>query len=93
MKSVPIAEFRHEPGRVLDGVAHGESYVITRYHRPVARITPLTDEPAWPRGSDIMKAVRAYRRNAGDVAGFTPEWLAAQRAEDDLEPDPWERAE
>lgn len=93
MKSVPIAEFRHEPGRVLDGVSHGESYVITRYHRPVARIVPLGDESAWPRGSDVMKSIRAYRRTASPVTGFTPEWLAEQRAQEDQEPDPWERTE
>lgn len=39
-----------------------------------------------------MNAVRAYRRNVGGPTGFTPEWLAEQRAEDDQEPDPWERA-
>lgn len=40
MKSISVGELRQNPTRMLDDVAAGETYLVTRHHREVARIVP-----------------------------------------------------
>ena len=41
---IPQRELRNDNARVLDAVARGESFVITRRGRPVAELRPVADQ-------------------------------------------------
>lgn len=41
---IPQRELRNDNARVLDAVARGESFVITRNGRPVAELRPVADQ-------------------------------------------------
>ncbi len=41
MKAVSVAELRQNPTRVLDDAAAGQTYVVTKDHRPWAQLGPL----------------------------------------------------
>jgi len=87
MKTISIAELRHDPGPALDAVATGDSYVITRYRRPVARLVPVEPTLA-PSGREVMEALHSLT----SVPGWAEE-LRVQRAEiDEQASDPWSRA-
>jgi len=45
MKSITVAELRQNPTSALDDVEAGESYVVTRHRRPIARLVPVESEP------------------------------------------------
>lgn len=40
MKTISVGELRQNPTQMLDDVAAGETYVVTRHSREVARIVP-----------------------------------------------------
>lgn len=40
MKTVSVRELRQNPSQMLRDVEAGESYVITSYNRPIARVEP-----------------------------------------------------
>jgi len=48
VKTITVGQLRQNPTRMLDEVAAGESYTVTRHGHPVARIEPMW-EPATPR--------------------------------------------
>ena len=55
MKTVTLTEFRsHASGMVTD-VEHGETLIVLRHGRPVARVSPVADqssrEPSWKRSA------------------------------------------
>lgn len=85
MNTVSIAELRQNPTPVLDAVEHGETYVVTRYRKEIARIVP----PQVRRPVTAAAAMAVY-----DVAPLTDDsWaqeIAADRAAFDAETtDPW----
>lgn len=41
---IPQRELRNDNARILDAVARGESFVITRHGRPVAELRPIVDQ-------------------------------------------------
>lgn len=41
---IPQRELRNDNARVLDAVARGESFVITRHGLPVAELRPVADQ-------------------------------------------------
>lgn len=41
MKSITVAELRQNPTPALNEVAEGESLVITKHRRPVAKLVPV----------------------------------------------------
>ncbi|KHL00079.1 hypothetical protein LK09_01715 [Microbacterium mangrovi] len=87
MKTISIADLRHDPGPALDAVANGDTYVVTRYRRPVARLVPV-DRSAPPSGREAMEILRSLAA----VPGWAEE-LRAQRAEIDSQiSDPWDPA-
>lgn len=82
MNSVSIAELRQNPTPVLDAVEHGETYVVTRYRKEIARLVPPVDrQPA--SGRDVMAALRRTPLEdsswadevAADRAAFDAEWV------------------
>lgn len=42
MKTISVGELRQNPTRMLDDVAAGETYRVTRHNREIARVVPTT---------------------------------------------------
>ncbi len=40
MKTIPVATLRQNPTQALDEVERGETYIVTRHNREVARLVP-----------------------------------------------------
>lgn len=68
MREVQASEAKTHLPRLLDEVERGETIVITRHGRPIARIIPETDR----RRADFERAVRGFevlrQRLAGRVS-------------------------
>jgi prevent-host-death family protein len=45
MKTVNIHEAKTHLSRLLEGVAKGESFVIAKSGKPVAKVTPIVEKP------------------------------------------------
>ncbi|WP_369369666.1 type II toxin-antitoxin system Phd/YefM family antitoxin [Promicromonospora sp. Populi] len=85
MNSVSIAELRQNPTPVLDAVERGETYVVTRYRKEIARLVPVVDRRP-VSGRDVMAALRRTPLEDGSWA----DEIAADRAAFDAEwVDPW----
>jgi len=66
MKTVQASEAKARLLQLLDDVERGETVVITRHGRPVARLTPDAER----RRADIeaaIEAIRALRRRVGTL--------------------------
>jgi prevent-host-death family protein len=73
VKVVAFTEFRKNASHLITEVSQGESLVIFRHGRPVARVTPYSEEskgaPAWKQpgirlhipGADIASAILQER--------------------------------
>lgn len=83
MKVITVGQLRQNPTRALDEVAEGETYVVTRHRREVARLVP----PARRRPVAAAEVVDALRRTP--LRRGWADDLAADRAAVDAEPDPW----
>lgn len=56
--------------RLLSDVAHGDTIIITKHGKPVAKIVPYADTQ--PRDKQaVVDALRAYRRTAPALNGVT----------------------
>lgn len=44
MRTITVAELRQNPTAALDDVAHGETLVVTKHRRPVAKLVPPDDD-------------------------------------------------
>ena len=53
MKTVTLTEFRSHASGMLTDVEHGETIVVLRHGRPIARVSPVEAEenrqPSWKR--------------------------------------------
>lgn len=77
MREVQASEAKTHLPKLLDEVEHGETIVITRHGRPIARLVPNIDQ----RQVDATKAVdaiRALRKGSGKI---TVEELLSMRDE------------
>ncbi len=45
MKAITVAELRQNPTEALAEVEAGETYVVTRHRRPIAKLVPVDAEP------------------------------------------------
>ena len=45
MKTITVAELRQNPTEALADVEGGETYVVTKHRRPIARLVPVEAEP------------------------------------------------
>ena len=85
MNSVSIAELRQNPTPVLDAVERGETYVVTRYRKEIARLVPAVDrQPV--SGRDVMAALR---RTPLEDSSWADEVTADRAAFDAEWVDPW----
>lgn len=79
MKTITVAELRQNPTDALAEVESGETYVVTRHRRPIARLVPMQEghlELPPPRNPD---APRPAFWNDGQLR--TPEEIDALLAE------------
>jgi antitoxin (DNA-binding transcriptional repressor) of toxin-antitoxin stability system len=86
MGTISVGELRQNPTSALAAVEGGETYIVTRYRRPVARLVPIA-RPA-PRGADLTRLGERFKARHPGAAGFTQAWLDQSRAEASA-PDPW----
>lgn len=70
MESITVAELRQNPTSALERVADGESLVVTKHRRPVAKLVPPDDDAllrlipaADPGPSNLRGRPRAGLRN------------------------------
>ena len=86
-RTIPLRELRNDVSAILRAVeSEGATFTITVRGRPVARLTPATDQPGPRRFVPAEEVRRAFADIPAD-----PTWLAElleQRADDD-EDDTW----
>ncbi|MCE5230143.1 type II toxin-antitoxin system prevent-host-death family antitoxin [bacterium] len=61
MRVISSTEFRKNASDLLSAVEHGETLVVVRHGRPIAHVSPVTEEePSWKR-----PALRLIKNGAG----------------------------
>ena len=66
MREVQASDAKTHLPQLLDEVERGETLVITRHGRPIARLTPETDRRREDTDQAIA-AIKALRRRTGKV--------------------------
>jgi prevent-host-death family protein len=66
MREVQASEAKTHLPRLLDDVEHGETIVITRHGRPIARLVPEMDRRQ-AEAKEAVAAIRALRKGAGRI--------------------------
>ncbi len=85
MKTITVAELRQNPTAALKDVEGGETFVVTRHRRPVARLVPPDAEglsPIIPAGepgpSDLSARPRrdlhTYEETEALLAELAADW-------------------
>ena len=76
MRTITFTDFRKKASGFITEVEHGETIIILRHGKPVAEISPYSDEsprkPSWKRpgirleskGSDLSSAIMEEREGA-----------------------------
>ena len=59
-RQVGVYEAKSKLSQLVEQVEHGESVVITRHGRPVARLVPMEIER--PNVAETIAAIRAFRK-------------------------------
>jgi prevent-host-death family protein len=66
MREVQASEAKTHLPRLLDDVEHGETIIITRHGRPIARLVP--DEAARrAEAAKAVEAIKAFRKKNGKI--------------------------
>lgn len=61
MKTISFTEFRNHASDMMTEVEHGETLLVVRHGRPIAEVSPATDQqPSWKR-----PALRLSAKGAG----------------------------
>jgi prevent-host-death family protein len=66
MREVQASEAKTHLPQLLDDVEHGETIVITRHGRPIARLVPDA-ETRRAEVADAIAAIKALRKGMGKV--------------------------
>lgn len=77
MREVQASEAKTHLPRLLDDVEAGETLVITRHGKPIARLVPETDV----QRDQVERAFAAFREMRKHVKGMTVEEILAARHE------------
>jgi prevent-host-death family protein len=73
-KVISATEARRKFLKLLRGVRQGQAYIVTRYGRPVARITPVSKEADAGRAkAALLKRLRSHK--AIDIGPWTRDEL------------------
>jgi prevent-host-death family protein len=76
-ETIQASEAKTKLLQLLDAVERGESFVITRHGRPVARLSPEADR----RRAEIESAIRRMREEGRKRGKISVEELLALRDE------------
>jgi prevent-host-death family protein len=85
MKTITVAELRQNPTAALADVEAGESYIVTRHRRPVARLVP-------PDADGPVRIVPAKNPGPSNLSALPPRTLKTAESVDELIADmqsPW----
>lgn len=85
MKSITVAELRQNPTAALADVEAGESYVVTKHRRPVAKLVP-------PDAHKPARIVPARNPGPSHLSALPPRTLKTAASVDELIADmqsPW----
>ena len=66
MREVQASEAKTHLPRLLDDVEHGETIIITRHGRPIARLVP-DDAVRKAEAVKAVEAIRAFRKRVGKM--------------------------
>ncbi|MDB5403491.1 MAG: hypothetical protein QOF70_5970 [Acetobacteraceae bacterium] len=77
MREVQASEAKTHLPQLLDDVEHGETIIITRHGRPIARLVPDADRRQ-AEAREAVAAIKALRKRAGKT---TIEELLSMRDE------------
>jgi prevent-host-death family protein len=66
MREVQASEAKTHLPQLLDAVEHGETIIITRHGRPIARLVPDEDQRRAQRQAAIA-TIKALRKRVGKV--------------------------
>jgi prevent-host-death family protein len=66
MREIQASEAKIHLAGLLDEVERGETFIITRHGRPIARIVPEVDRQQ-AKIDEAMEAIRSLRRRTGRV--------------------------
>jgi prevent-host-death family protein len=77
MREVQASEAKTHLPQLLDDVEHGETIIITRHGRPIARLVPDADRRQ-AEAREAVAAIKALRKRAGKT---TNEELLSMRDE------------
>ena len=66
MREIQASEAKTHLPRLLDDVERGETLIITRHGRAIARIVPEVDRQQ-PKIDEAMEAIRNLRRRTGRI--------------------------
>jgi len=67
MREVQASEAKTHLPKLLDDVEHGETIVITRHGRPIARLVPEMDRRQ-VEAREAVAAIKALRKGAGKIS-------------------------
>lgn len=69
MKTISFTEFRNHASDLMTAVEHGETLLVIRHGRPIAEVSPATDQPpSWKR-----PALRLSTKGTGLAAAIIEE--------------------
>jgi prevent-host-death family protein len=77
MKRVQASTAKAQLAELLDAVEKGQTVVITRHGKPIARLVPETDE----RNQDIARAIKEIKELRKQIKPTTVEEILAWRNE------------
>jgi prevent-host-death family protein len=67
MREVQASEAKTHLPQLLDDVEHGETIIITRHGRPIARLVPDEDRRQ-AAACEAVAAIKALRKRAGRIS-------------------------
>jgi prevent-host-death family protein len=76
--SVPLAEAKNKLSELVDRVAHGEEFIITRHDREIARLAPVSRRSR-KDVADAIRDMRANRKNRQASIAEILEWKGVGR--------------
>lgn len=65
MDAISVRDLRNDTGAVLRRVEAGETLIVHSNRRPVARLVPLGDRPAWVPAARFFSSVLAHPADVG----------------------------
>ena len=77
MREIQASEAKARLPQLLDDVERGETLIITRHGRPIARIVPEVDR----RQEEVDRALASIRELRKRTGNVTPEEIRSARGE------------